>query len=270
MDFYGKHFIYANKSSRDYDLLVTSVSSSVFKSLNGTDKTQNFYGRKSWKNYHLGTSWDDSPPSFTLEVSRQTPLNQSELKEIEKWLFNRSSFAKFYIDQEDDYTSETTEIIDGQEKRLYLNCKMRNPSKLYYDGGIVGFSFTMECDSGFAHQDEITVEYAAGDGASSVDIQSDFDCPGYIYPRIVLQVGSTGGTVSIVNSVDDPARLTTFVGVSPNEQIVINSAVNYVSGDNYTKFVGCNFPRLIDGENTFVFSGDIASAAITWSNMRYL
>lgn len=271
MDIYGKHFEYAGRSSRDYDLVVASLGNSLMNSVRGSEKTESFYGRKGWSSYYLGTSWDDSPLSFSISVVRQTPLSNAEIRQVEKWLFNRPSYAKFYVDQDDDFDGETTEIIDGQEKRLYLNCKMTNPTKLVYDAGVVGFSFTVECDSGFAHQDAITKQFdIAGDEEfdGTVSITIDSDMPGYLYPRLTIAAGSGGGDITLVNMTDDSSRSTRLLGVTGSSQVIMNGATNYVSGGYYTKFPGQSFLRLRDGENIISVTGDVSSLTFVWSNVR--
>ena len=273
MDLYGKHFTYAGISSREYDLVITSMTSSVFSRVRGEERSEKFYGRKAWRDYSLGTIWDGSPVSFSVEVARQTALSAEEIRQIEKWLFNRTSYAKLYMDAEDDYDNETSETIDGQVKRLYLNCKMTNPSKLRYDSGIVGFSFTMECDSGFAHQDAITKIFdIAGDqdfsGLLALDIDSDM--PGYLYPKVTITTGSSGGDITIINMTDSSTRQTRILSVPASTSVILNGEINYVSSGYYTSFPGQNFLRLLDGENSISVTGDVATLKFEWSNVRNL
>ena len=272
MDIYGKRFIYDGKQSYDYNLILAVTSSTTYLRTSGEEETQSFYDRKGRRNRYLGTNWDKSPATFPVELvhTYNIPYTNDQLREIEKWLFNQSKNKKFYIDARDDHDNATTEEINGEEKRLYINCRFTNPTKLMYNGGVVGFSCMMECDSGLAWQDAITQTESFSNTSNTVTVSVDSDVPDYIYPRIVLTMGNSGGDVTIVNQTDDIYRVTELDDIPANSVIVMNSAINYITEEYYESFPNHNFVRLLDGDNTLTVNGNLASMSITWSNMRYL
>ena len=272
MDLYGKRFIYAGTASSTYGLYISSITSSIDTVVVGSASDSTFYGKKNIRKYILGTSWESSPRSFTVEMTRTSPFTNEELRAAERWLFKHNDYEKLYIDPDDDPDGITTERIDGVDKRLYLNCKLTNPSKLMYAGGVVGFTCTIECDSAFVWQDAITKTLEPANATNGVrwTISTEFDYVGFIYPRVVLLTGSTGGDITIVNNSDDSSRITKFVSLPANQQIVMNGAVNYISGNNYIRFDGGNFVRFVDGSNVLNITGDVASISVTWSNVRYM
>lgn len=247
------------------------VDSHAYLSVHGEENTQSFFGRKPKRLYYIGTTWDESPSSFEVELIRtvHNPYTPSELRSLEKWLFSQTAYKKFYIDPDDDTDGLTSETINGEVKRLYVNCKFTNPTKLMFDGGVMGFSCTMECDSGWVLQDAITYAPELDGDSNTVTITVDSDVPDYIYPRVVITSGSSGGDIYIINQTDDSYRTTSLKDVSPNSVIIMNSAINYITPEYYDYFPNHNFIRLVDGENTLTIEGDVSAITFTWSNMRY-
>ena len=98
----------------------------------------------------------------------------------------------------------------------------------------------------------------------------DTDSDDYTYPKIKLILGADGGEVSIVNISDSDTRATVFSELEPSSVIILNSSYNYVSDNYYEHFVDRNFPRLLDGTNKLLVSGDVVSMEIEWQNKRYL
>lgn len=121
-------------------------------------------------------------------------------------------------------------------------------------------------------------------GEKYIDCKVDSDIDGYTYPLIILYVGSTGSLsdnppIEIRNCSDDEDRVTRFEDVPPDSVIVIDSSVSRI-GDNpndtngsvelYNKMTSKVFPRLVDGLNQFIVSGNISSIRIRWNNRRFL
>ena len=199
-------------------------------------------------------------------------LSVQEIKEIEKWLFNKKGYYKLYIDTADDCFAETYEIIDGKEYKYYFNCRFINPKKIRGNGGIPGFYCTMECDSLMLWQDDITKsitpEYSS-DGSANFTVTIDSDMNDYVYPKVDFTIGSTGGNVTIVN-LDDNDRTTGFAGLTPVTEFYMDGNYNYISGENYTKFQNKNFIRLLPGENRFILTGDVSKIDFIYSARKYL
>lgn len=273
MEIYGCNFEYAGKSSRAYGLIFATVETSRHQSLSGQTGSIIFYNNRDKKQYYIGTSFDTSALSFDAEVVSKTPIDATYRREIEKWLFGQNGYKKLYMDYLDDYFAESYELVDGERKRLYLNCKFVNPSKVEANG-IVGYRFTVECDSHLAWQDPVEKYFELNHlttlASSLVQVDVDSDIGDYIYPKVTITVGSDGGTIIVANHSDDSSRLTKFVDMAPNETIIMNGATNYVSGNYYGKFAYKNFVRMLDGENQIYITGNVKNIKLEWQNMRYL
>lgn len=275
MDLYGCHFEYAGKTSRLYDLIFATVDTSKHLSLSGKIESISFFNKKEKKNYHLGDSYNSSIMLFEAEVVSSKTIDRVNQHSIEKWLFHQPDYCKLYIDMNDDPYGECYKIIDGKPKRLYLNCRFVNPKKIDRGEGLAGYRFTVECDSCMAWQDAVTYKYElnnnSAESSSLIKVSVDTDLNDYIYPKVTIKVGSSGGKVSISNNSDDTTRITSFVDLTPNTTVVMNgNGINYISGDNYLKFSNKNFIRLLDGENNLSVVGDIVGLEFEFQNRYYL
>ena len=272
MDVYGCHFEYAGISSRIYDLIIANVNTQRNISLAGTTQSISIFNKKEKKNYYVGDSYENSPLVFDMEVVTERPLHQTEVRKVEKWLFYQKGYKKLFIDIADDIDHETYSLIDGEEKRLYLNCRFINPEKLEYNGGIVGFKFTIECDTNMAYQEPVTITqtFVGTEVNKTVVVDVDTDTADFTYPKVIIQTGTLGGNIQIVNQDDSSSRITSFITVPPLSQIIMHGKTNFISGNYYEKFCHKNFIRLLDGENTFSIDGNVTSISFEWQNMRYL
>lgn len=275
LNLYGCHFEYAGVSSRKYGLIFANVETSRLTSLSGEAEAISIYNKRDKKNYFIGESFEKAALSFDLEVVTETdsPIEYTVRREIENWLFYRSDYCKLYIDIADDWELESFEYIDGAQKRLYLNCRFVNPRKLEYMDGVIGYRFTVECDSSMAWQDSITQTSTLNTSASVsyVTVNVDTDIADYTYPKVVITMGSSGGDITIINQTDDSTRFTSFVDIPANSQITMNGdGINYISGNYYMKFSDMNFIRLRRGENTFSIIGNVKRISFTWQNRRYI
>ena len=172
----------------------------------------------------------------------------------------------------DDFECESYELVDGVPKRTYLNCRFINPEKLEYNGGVVGYKFTVECDSYLAWQEPVAAVYEINpeSGGVCIEVTVDTDSNDYVYPEVVVTTGSNCVGLQIVNETDSPSRITSFVGDIQDTVIRMNPSVGFVTDGYYDLFVKKNFVRLLDGDNTLYITGDVVSVQIAWQNMRYM
>lgn len=275
-DIYGSHFEFGGTSSKQFGLIIASVRIGRYTKLSGAKEGITVFSKSAKKRYLIGDDYSSSHLSFDVEIISDSDkcLSKSERRQIEKWLFGGSRYQRLYFDMDDDTEQETYEYIDGERKRLYLNCRFVNPEKLEYNSGIVGYKATLEADSNMFWQDAITKSYAINNedagSVTNISVEIDTDMDEYIYPAITIHVGESGGDILIFNNNDDSARITKFTGLSPNTTVVMKGDLNYVSGQNYEKFVGKNFVRLLDGENILTISGNVSLLEIKYSARRYL
>lgn len=275
-DIYGSHFEYAGVSSRQYNLIIGNVGTSRMIQLGGTKETISLFSKKNRQRHIIDDDYSGAMLSFDVEfiTDNTRPLEYSERRKIEKWLFKKHNCCKLYFDIADDTSVETYEYIDGICKRNYLNCRFVNPEKLEYNGGIVGYKATLEADSDMFWQDAVeniyTINNATESDSTIITVAVDTDLDDYTYPKVTINIGSTGGDVIISNNSDDSTRLTKFVGLSPNANIIMKGELNYISGQYYEKFAKQNFIRLLDGENKLAVIGNVSSIKIEFQNRRSL
>lgn len=273
MDLSGCYFEYNGTSSRKYGLIFAHVNTEELDQLSGEIESSVIFNKKNKYNYFTGESFENSPLKFEAEIvtDNDEVINHFVRREVEKWLFHQIDYCKLYTERPCDVYGEVHEMINGMQKRLYLNCRLVNPKKIESGAGLVGYRFTVECDSCMAWQDPVIYEYSLSDSNSLLTINVDTDLKDYIYPKVTIQTGSSGGDIKIFNSTDDATRVTSFVDVSPNITITMRGdGINYISGDYYQRFLNKNFIRLLDGENQINITGNVKKITFEFQNRRYL
>ena len=273
-DIYGSHFEFGGLSSRMYDLVFVNLNTSRWIQLAGNSESVTIYNKGANKAYVIGDDHTKSPVVLDAEITTEScrSLDISEQRQIEKWLFGHKNYRKLYFDMADDPTAATYEIVDGKLYRNYLNCRMLNPERIEGNGGICGYKLQIMCDSNMFWQDAHTHNFSVNNGAPDVStivtVPVDTDFREYIYPKVKITMGGTGGDITIVNNTDDSTRLTQFVGISPYATVIMKGELNYVSDQYYEKLATRNFIRLLDGENKLFVLGDVDSIEFEYSARR--
>ena len=273
-DIYGSHFEYASKSSRDYGLIVANIDTQRILNTSGETESITIFNKNVNKKYLIDVDKSKSPISFDVEIIKEdlSPIDYSERRKIEKWLFNQNSFQKFYIDIADDTNGETYEIINWKTKKSYLNCRFINPEKIESDSGVIGYKVTLEADSDMLWQDSIIKKFELNhlneESTSVITLEIDTDINDYTYPIVTITLGDIGGDIIISNNTDDSARLTKFVDLSPLTTVIMKGEINYVNDDYYEKFCNRNFIRLLDGVNNITLIGNIKEITFEYQNRR--
>lgn len=277
MDLSGSYFEYNGVSSRKYGLIFANTDTERYLPISGETSSNTIFNKQENRRYFVGESFEDSPIQFEAEIfaDHDRLINVFERREIEKWLFHQPDYCKLYTDMSCDTYGEAYELVNGMQKRLYLNARFINAEKIEGNGGLAGYRFTVECDSCLAWQDEVLYEFAltnsSSTSSSAIEIEVDTDLNDYVYPKVTIQTGSTGGAIQIINITDSSTRATSFVGLSPNVTIVMRGdGINYISGDYYQKFSNKNFIRLLDGNNKLIVTGDVVKLTFEFQNRRYL
>lgn len=273
-DMYGSHFEYAGVASRDWGLIFVNLNTSRMVQLGGAKEGVTIFSRSAQKRYLIDDDYSSSPVTFDVEIMTDSGrcIDSWDRRKIEKWLFNHRDYRKLYIDMMDDHRGETYEYIDGVRKRNYLNCRLINPERIEGNGGVVGYKATLEADSNMFWQDPVVKHFELNGNSTTnnITVDVDTDLNEFIYPRVTIHVGSTGGDIVITNNHDDATRTTRFVGMSPLSSVTMKGEINYVSGEYYLKFADRNFIRLLDGENTFTVVGDVDSIEFEYSARRVM
>lgn len=261
-DLYGSYFTYIDISSEDMGgLVLANAGTTRISEMAGVIGGLSFFNGKNKKKYIIADDYSSSALSFDVDIVKcdLSPIDPYETRDIQRWLFNRSGFGKLYIDT--GYESD---------RYKYLNCRFVNPKKLEAEGIIYGYTATIECDSDMLWEDPTTESFNLTGTTNTISVNVDSDRVGYTYPKVRIRVGSSGGDIYIINGADDTARLTKFVGLVGGSMIVIDSAINHVNDNFYSKFETRNFPRLLSGSNNISVLGDVASIEYEWQNRRYL
>lgn len=276
MELSGNYFDYSGVSSRQYGLIFANVETDRTVSLAGDIRPTVMFNKLDNRNYFSAYDHSEATLQFDVEVvtDDDSCIDVFRARDIERWLFHQTDYRRLYVDHACDVFGETLELVDGEEKRLYLNCLFTNPRKIEGNGGVIGYRFTVECDSSMAWQDEMVYEYTLENdlsGSSMITVKVDSDLNDYVYPKVTIEMGTSGGDITIVNHADDDARLTSFVGLTPGITFTMNgNGVNYISDDNYLNFSDRNFIRLLDGENNITITGDVSSISFEFQNRRYM
>lgn len=264
MDIYGSYFTYGNFNSEDYNLVLSSAESERDRSLAGSIEGTTIFNRRDNRDYFVGDDYSGSSLSMAIDITTcdGSPLSDTDIRTVEKYLFNRQSYRNLY------FTDDTS------EKKVYVHGRFINPSKLEYNGGIVGFSTTLVTDNNMLWETptEITipVNNESISAVTNISVTTDTDMDDYIYPKVTINMGSSGGDVIIVNQSDSSTRLTQFSNLGGNVSVVMDGTINYISGDYYNAFTYQNFIRLLDGVNTFSVMGNISSIKFEYQNRRML
>lgn len=276
VDIYGSHFEYAGVSSGRYGLIMANVNTERYIGLGGTTSSISVFDKHANVRYFIGDDYRDSQMVLDIDIitERETPLLKEEIREINRWLFYRGEYKKLYINRAYDEDNHFVEIIDGQEKRLYLNCRFLNPIKLEYNGGVVGFRVRLEADSNMFWQDPISAEVTINNPEQSsvkeipLVVRTDGNMP--IHPKVTITMGSAhGGDVEITNLSDMDSAVTGLVGLPKSGIIIIDSGVNKVNDQYYAKMSPAIFPRLVDGVNTIRIKGNVSKIKYEFQNRRY-
>lgn len=277
-DIYGSHFEFGGVSSRQYGLILAGVDGDRFLNLHGEIEGNTMFLKTAKKNFLISDDYSGSPVEFELDIvfEEDKPIMQADRREIEKWLFGSRRYRKLYLDAADDPFMETGEYINGELKRLYLNCRFMEPEKIEGFGNVFGYHVKVECDSPFMWQDPVTYTWY-GDTTQQtsadfvIDVDSDLD--DYIYPQVTVRTGGTAGGLggfifTAYNATDDATRLTEITDINAQTNVVMDGEVNYISNDYFLKFNHPNFIRLLDGKNVIHITGTLEYVRFTFSQRR--
>lgn len=273
-DFYGSHFEFGGESSRRYGLVLVSIKEERSTLMCGKKSAITVFNKKSNKQYIVGDDYGSSPITLNLEIVtyNQEPLNPSNRKKAERWLFGYGGYRKMFFDISDDYFGDFIEHIDGKRYRSYLNCRLINPERIEGNGGVVGYKVTLEADSDMLWQEPMVKKYAINNTSASqykqITVDVDTDSTEYTYPKVTIKTGGSGDFY-ITNNTDDGTRLTKFVSVPSGATIVMNGETNYVS-NHYDKMQRRNFVRLLNGKNILTVNGAVSEITIEYSARRML
>ena len=271
-DIYGSYFTYGTGSSETYGLVISATTSGRFVDVSGEIKGSTIFNRKAKKNYLITDDYSKSPLSFDVDIVTEDGhvLTETELRAIVKWLFNRHNYRRLYLDEWECISDGGSAYDDPDD--LYMNCRFVNPKKLEFNGGIVGYTCTLESDAPVLWKEPVTRTFTFSNATSSstntcsVTVDCDFD--DYVYPDVTVTMNSAGGNFIVINTTDDPTRMTKFVDIGSSASVIMNGSINMANGQYYEKFENPNFIRLKDGANSITVNGAVASISFTFQDRR--
>lgn len=203
----------------------------------------------SYIQHKVSTSYDDMY-SITFNISKMNCKNKNdyeftdqEIRSLMKWL-NRKSYEKF--------KPIYNKVYDGTYFKGSFNVQA-----VTFAGSTIGFelTFTTNAPYGFAEKEKITSSLTAN---GSINIKSDSDEIGYLYPSMKITCKSAG-KLTISNSAD--SKYTVINNCSNGEVITFNGESKVITSSSHTALsndFNYIYPKIItkyDSDvNKFTFS----------------
>ena len=231
MSFLGNYFIYNGISSRDFDLILVSINSSLNDIPSGSGaefKTESVM--KNPKKLFLGAK-ENITLEFTLEIVSRNPIDLPTFLRIKHWLFGSPGYHKLQI--EDEWYSD-----------FYFNCILKANEDIKFGGEYFGIRCNAECDSPYAYTFPQTKIYNFDSSVINYFEFDNFSAEIYgLRPIIEFKLSSSGKEFSIKNlSTNREFKMT---NLSPNEVVTVDNQNEII-----TSSTGLNrFKNLSKGTN---------------------
>ena len=259
----GKYFNYNNQSSAIWGLFFAQVELTPDRRRMGGPAYSTQYNRLSHHHFLQQDTWEE-PLSFDVEIVSDRVLSDAEVGEVYAWLFHEKAFRKL-------------EPLSDEYDGVYLNCVFHAVEEI--EGGVngkygaVGFKATMLCDAPWGWEDGEAV-YEAAEIGTQMAFENPSVYKGYLYPEVILQTGTQGGSVMLQN-VTDQNRQTAFTGLNATphtitlrpETLEVRSTLS--TAPIYNSF-NKNFFRLLPGLNRFAATGDIQKLTFQYRIARLI
>ena len=259
----GKYFNYNNQSSAIWGLFFAQVELTPDRRRMGGPAYSTQYNRLSHHHFLQQDTWEE-PLSFDVEIVSDRVLSDAEVGEVYAWLFHEKAFRKL-------------EPLSDEYDGVYLNCVFHAVEEI--EGGVngkygaVGFKATLLCDAPWGWEDGEAV-YEAAEIGTQMAFENPSVYKGYLYPEVILQTGTQGGSVMLQN-VTDQNRQTAFTGLNATphtipllpETLEVRSTLS--TEPIYNSF-NKNFFRLLPGLNRFAATGDIQKLTFQYRIARLI
>lgn len=259
----GKYFNYNNQSSAIWGLFFAQVELTPDRRRMGGPAYSTQYNRLSHHHFLQQDTWEE-PLSFDVEIVSDRVLSDAEVGEVYAWLFHEKAFRKL-------------EPLSDEYDGVYLNCVFHAVEEI--EGGVngkygaVGFKAPLLCDAPWGWEDGEAV-YEAAEIGTQMAFENPSVYKGYLYPEVILQTGTQGGSVMLQN-VTDQNRQTAFTGLNATphtitllpETLEVRSTLS--TEPIYNSF-NKNFFRLLPGLNRFAATGDIQKLTFQYRIARLI
>ena len=259
----GKYFNYNNQSSAIWGLFFAQVELTPDRRRMGGPAYSTQYNRLSHHHFLQQDTWEE-PLSFDVESVSDRVLSDAEVGEVYAWLFHEKAFRKL-------------EPLSDEYDGVYLNCVFHAVEE--FEGGVngkygaVGFKATLLCDAPWGWEDGEAV-YEAAEIGTQMAFENPSVYKGYLYPEVILQTGTQGGS-GMLQNVTDQNRQTAFTGLNATphtitllpETLEVRSTLS--TEPIYNSF-NKNFFRLLPGLNRFAATGDIQKLTFQYRIARLI
>lgn len=281
MAFYARTFIFDDIPSENFGLAISSSDSGESSRKTSSDieiKSQKIF-RKPVPLFYGATQ---SPVlEFEAEVyTTNLEITAVDASIIQRWLFGQTKYKKLRIVQPD-------------MEEIYYNCILKEPYEKRVGNIIVGYSFTVSCDSPYAWGNDKTVILKQQN--QRYFVYNDSDNNGFTYPVIEFQASmnyihslspviSGGNTIEVVggyspNMVFQIVNYTEYSTISidkntftiknlyPGEKLWIDCETQQIKTNSSVKIMKrtvlpLNFFKLVPGLNEISFSGSTTSEGV--------
>lgn len=252
MSYYGLSFVFDGIPSEEYglvlyDLTYSTRTEGVFASPVSIieDRTSARY-----KPLFYGTT-QNTPLEFTMvfganqkRANNYKGYDRYDLSVIASWLTGHNSYKWLEITQPD------MEVVR-------YKCIITKLSHIQLDLTTWAFSCTVHCDSPFAYTYPETMTYLINNSTDFV-FRNISTYNGFYMPKLVIELNSGFGTLSITNHSDNDREFK-FTNV-PSTPLTItvdneNEVITTFSGLNLYPYFNYKFFRLLRGDNHLTVSG---------------
>jgi hypothetical protein len=260
MAFYGDVIIFNGISSEDYGLYVMAEDGDETTSILEFDSDITKPTRQS--KFSESEQYVSDPKSFTITLYSKTSLSQSDIDNIYQWLYSTDGEYK-------------TLIIDQADMENYhFNCRLQQFENETYGNKIYKIHITMQCDSIYAWEDEITLTYT--DFTSAITFVNS-SSENTMKPTYEITCNASSGAISIVDDFYSTSIKNTmaFTELLSGEVLTIDTEHNIITSDSRDTgtldlFTSPKFLRLDRGTHNFTVTGDISQLKITYTNARVI
>lgn len=257
MSFYARNFVFDDVPSEIYGLIISSSDGGDSSSNASSDvdmKTQTVFRRP--VPYFYGVS--QSPVlEFEAEItSIQGDFTAIDSSLIQSWLFGQSKYKKLRIVQPD-------------MEDIYYNCFLKNPQIKRIGNLVVGYTFTVVCDSPYAWGVTKSITYTQPNRTYILYNESENNF--YTYPYFTVLMGGT--PFFKITNVTDNNRVFHLENLSVGETITVDNDLQIITAsltpNILSKFVPpVQFFRLLPGANELFLEGNIVNVTISYTPMK--
>ena len=239
--FYGLDFIYNGIPSDNFGLKVVNFDSGQMDDMTAVSyDIEEQKVRRRPVPYFFGVEQNEKL-KFTLTIAREEILDRYDKSVINKWLFNKQ-----YND---------LKIIQPDLNGVVYRCILTNPQQTQFGNLAYALKFDVICDAPYGYTEEITNTYSIT-GTQTISHYSPSANRDYLYPKLIITLGSTTTSFSITNTTDNN-RIFSFSGVGASQTITVNNDLGIITATGNASMSNFNkkWFRLLPEYNSLSISG---------------